>query len=289
MWFILALVSALAVSVRQVRLKQLMSEYGQFKLGFVVQALSLPIILAATLLGKQFINPVTLGLSFWWPTLTVCIVFFPINVFLYTQAIKHGELSKILPIQSLKPLMAMLFAWILLAETPSQPGIAGIAVIVLGIYVLHLKQRRLHNPLRPFIEDRRSLYMLLGVISVSIMLTLDKIAMQESNAVFYSLVNTLIGSAVLYACALLAREPKVQLRKRRLGTFIQVGALQSVTSTAYLMALAIGPVAYVSAVRSSSVMMAAGLGIVYLKETLTRPKIAAFALIIFGSALLAVS
>lgn len=286
MWFILALLSALAVSARQVQTKQLMSRYGQFKLSLAVQAFSLPLILVALLVSKQFINPLQLTLRFWVPTLIVSVVFFPINTFFYTQAIKHGELSKVLPIQSLKPLASMAIAWVLLSELPTISGMCAIATIVFGIYVLHLKRGKLHNPLRPFMEERHSLFMLLSVISVSLAITLDKIAMEESNAVFYSLVNTLIGSVVLYISALLAREPKMHLNRSTLRTFTQIGSLQGITSTAYLLALTLGPVAYVSAVRSSSVLMTSVLGIVYLKEVLTRPKLAAFSLITIGSVLL---
>jgi len=55
----------------------------------------------------------------------------------------------------------------------------------------------------------------------------------------------------------------------------------------YLLAVAAGPIAYVSALRSTNILMGSILGILIFKEALTKPKIASFLLIIAGAALLA--
>lgn len=57
---------------------------------------------------------------------------------------------------------------------------------------------------------------------------------------------------------------------------------------AHLLAMAAGPIAYVTAIRSSNILVGAVFGIVLLKEQLTKPKLLSFGLILVGSIVLAV-
>ncbi len=67
-----------------------------------------------------------------------------------------------------------------------------------------------------------------------------------------------------------------------------IGTFQGASYTTYLLAMAAGPIAYVTALRGSNVLMGSMLGIWLLGESLTKPKAASLLLIAAGSALLAV-
>lgn len=289
MWFYLALLSAATVALRRLRDKRMTADYSNFTLGWLAQALSLPVVCGILIFSGHYTSPLGLGSDFWMPTLIVCVFFYPLNTFFYLQAIKHGELSRVIPIMSLQPLAIMLTGQLMLSETPSRGSILSIACVVLGVYVLHLKQRKLHNPLRPFLEERHSLYMLLSVLCIAVCAVLDKQAIQASNAVLYSAITTVGGVISLYITARLAKEPRLRLVANDLKQLLVQGTLGGISSTTYLAALGLGPIAYVSAVRGSSVLITSVFGIVFLKETLTRPKLAAFLLIGFGSVVLAYS
>ena len=73
------------------------------------------------------------------------------------------------------------------------------------------------------------------------------------------------------------------LHAKKLGI---IGTLQGATFTTYNLAIAVGPIAYVSALRGSNILMGSILGIVIFHEKLTKPKIASFVLIVAGSLLL---
>src|SRR5690606_9833633 len=110
--------------------------------------------------------------------LVVSVGYYPLNTFLYKRAIKDGEFSKVLPLQSLWPVLALLIAWLTLDEVPGIIAAVGVVLTVLGIYALGLKGKRLHHPLQPFREDSSSRAMLAGVFLVTCVSILDKIAIQ---------------------------------------------------------------------------------------------------------------
>lgn len=286
MWIIWALFSAILVATRRPFEKKLIGQLHNFTYGFLVQCISIPILLAIVLFSNRMLNPFDLGTAFWLPILIVSVGFYPLNTFLYKHAIKDGELSKVLPLQSLWPVFALLLAWLTLGEVPGAVASAGVMLTVLGIYALGLKGRRLHHPLQPFREDRSSSAMLAGVLLVSLVSILDKVAIQASDPMFYSLAST-TGAALTLFVAMCISKQKVTVGLRPLAKQLGVvGALQSTTYVTYLLAVASGPIAYVSALRSTNILMASLIGIVILREKLTKPKIASLALIIAGAVLL---
>lgn len=287
MWIIWALLSALLAAVRRTNEKQLTHRLNHFTIAFVTQLLSLPIILVALLVHGIILNPLNLGLNFWLPLLLVSIGFYPLNAFLYLQAIKHSELSKVLPLQCLWPILSLLPAWLMLGEVPTGVAVLGIVLTVLGVYVLGMKEKVLHHPLQPFREEKGSRYMLYVVVLVTLAGVLDKIAIDASNAAYYSFVSTVGGVLVLYATLRLRNINELGRLRPMIKNLGATGTFQGSSYTTYLLALSAGPVAYVSAIRSANVLIGALLGITLLKEKMTTYKLASFALILIGALLLA--
>jgi uncharacterized membrane protein len=288
MWIILALVSAVLAATRRTSEKRLTGHLHHFTLAFMTQVLSLPVIGLALLLFGKLLNPWQLGLYFWLPLIITSIGFYPLNAFLYLQAIKHNDLSDVLPIQSLWPVFTLIPAWLTFGEVPSGVAIIGILLTVCGVYALGLKGKALHHPLKPFIEERGSRFMLLAVSLVTIAGILDKIAIQASEAIFYSFASTI--GAVLVLAVMVRLQGQGELRKVRfaLREVGIIGTLQGTSYTTYLSAISVGPIAYVSSIRSTNVLMGSLLGIVQLKEPFTVAKRVSYGLIAAGSLLLAV-
>ena len=283
MWFIFALLSALCISMRKVAEKRLTHRIHYFTFGWALQLFALPVVFAAWLLAGALLNPLALGLNFWIPTILIWIGFYPLSTFLYVSALKHGELSKILPLQSLGPIFALTLAWPLLHQSPSLAAVAGIVVVVLGVYVLNLKGAYLHNPLGIFKGDKANLHMLLNLMLIAVAGVLDAIAIKASEPLFFSFVSTLGAVPVLYACALLFKVKELAEIRRHILPMSISGGLFGASFLTHMIALSLGPLAYISAVRGSSAVMGAVLGIMYLKESVTAPKVVALSLITIGS------
>lgn len=286
MWFIFALLSALFIAMRKVPEKRLTREIHYFTFGWALQLFALPVVLVAWLLAGEFVNPFALGPSFWIPTIVIWLGFYPISGFLYVSALKHGELSKALPLQSFGPIFALLLAWPLLGQSPSWAAFAAIAVVVPGIYILNLKDKYLYNPLNILKDDKANRHALINLVLIAVAGILDAIAIKASDPLFFGFVNTLGAIPVLVAFALLFGVRELGKIRRHLVSMSLSGGLFGASFLTHMIALSLGPLAYVSAVRGSSAVMGAVLGFIYLKESVTVPKLVALGLITIGAVIL---
>jgi uncharacterized membrane protein len=289
MWFLYALASALFASVRRTSEKQLSHKLNHFTLGWTIQMVALPVLLLGLLAFGPIFNPFILGMNFWLPTILIWFGFYPLNQFLYINAFRHGELSKILPLSSLGPVLSLLLGWLLLSQVPSFVATAGIFVIVVGIYVLNLKGRYLHNPLKIFTADKANLYTLFGLIINAMAGVLDKRAIDASGPIYYSFVSTLGAVVTMFVSARVTGVSEMPQIKQQAKPLLIAGVLFGLSYAAYILALVSGPLAYVMAIRSSSALLIGSLiGFWFFKEQFTKPKFVALILILAGSTLLAV-
>jgi len=288
MWFFYALASALFASVRRTNEKRISRQLNHFSVGWTVQALSLPVVGGAMLLSHQLLNPLHLRASFWIATIIVWLGFYPLNTFCYVNAYRHGEFSKILPLQSLGPVFSLLIGWTAFAQRPTVAALLAIGIIVVSVYVLNMKGRRLHNPLTMFTADKPNLYMLGSIALAALAGMLNTISIRASNPLFYSFVSTLGAVPVLYISARIAGVQEGSAVRRHLGGLSLAGTLCGLTYSAYLLAINTGPLAYVSAVKGASIFIGAAIGIFWLKEQVTKQKVLAFTGMAVGLTLLAI-
>lgn len=288
MWILLALFSAIMAASRRPTEKRLSARMHPYTISIAVQLLSLPITLIALLIHGQLLNPFHLGPRFWLPLIGLSIGFYPLNALLYQHAIKHGELSNVLPIQSLWPVLSVVPAWLTLHEAPTPLALIGIITTVFGVYALGLTGRALHHPLTPFRNSKSSRYMLIAVLLVTAAGVVDKIAIQASEAIYYSFASTLGAVIVLFVCLQYQHIHEFAEVKTHLRELFVIGTLQGSSYTSYLLALSLGPLAYVTSIRSSSVLIGSLLGIFILKEKMTTAKTISFVLIALGGIVLAI-
>jgi uncharacterized membrane protein len=287
MWIFWALLSAALVAGRRPFEKKVINELHHFTYGFLVQCVSLPILVIIVIVTGNLMNPLSLGYEYWVPLLVISVIFPPLNTFLYTHAIKKGELSKVLPLQSLWPVFALILAWFTLGEVPSIVATVGVILTVLGIYALGLKGRRLHHPLQPFREDSSSRAMIASMLLVTVVGIMEKIGVQASNPLFYSFSSSL-GALLTLSVAMRISKQRVTAKIWPLAKQIGViGALHSTSYATYILAIAAGPIAYVSALRGTNILIGSILGIFIFSERLTKPKAVSYLLIIAGALCLA--
>lgn len=283
MWIFWALLSAVLVATRRPIEKHAISKLHHFTYGFLVQCAALPVLATIVIVNNKLVNPLHLGFGYWAPLLAVVLVFPPLNTFLYTHSIRKGELSKVLPLQSLWPVFSLILAWIMLGEVPSSIAAGGVLLTVLGIYVLGLKGKRLHHPLQPFREDSSSRAMIASMLLVTITGILEKIAIQSSNPLFYSL-SSCVGAILTLSIAMRISKQRVTRDIKPLANRITaIGMLHGAQYVAFLLAIAAGPIAYASALRGTNILIGSVLGVFLFKEELTKPKIVSYLLIIAGA------
>ena len=103
-------------------------------------------------------------------------------------AYQSGDLSLVYPVtRGSVPLFVTILAVIFLGETVTPLGVAGIALTIAGIYVLHLKSLHRQDfwmPLRAF-AGRNFLISLLTAISTALYTVVDKVGVTYANPTAY--------------------------------------------------------------------------------------------------------
>jgi uncharacterized membrane protein len=201
-------------------------------------------------------------------------------------AYERGDLSLVYPLsRGSGPLFVPILAAIFLQERLTLSGAMGIALVVLGIYVIHLKAFTLVS----FFEPLRALR---GSASLWALCTGGTIA-------GYSLVDK-VGVGLVYppayiylmfVVALLLLSPYVLAKERAAlklewqinrGPILIDGFLVLFTYLMILFAFRFSKVSYVVAAREVSIVFSALLGILWLKEPHAPQKIAGSVLIALG-------
>ncbi len=225
---------------------------------------------------------VTLPLPASWPyALTSVVIHFAYYITL-AQAYRTGDLSFAYPLmRGTAPLLVTLLGIVFLRELPTAQVAFGILLISGGIVAIAFAQRHRH--------PRAAVYWALanaGIIAVYTLVD-GAGARASGNALAYVLWMTFLEGVVFLAWIRLRRGAAsvayigAQWRRGLLGGFCSVAAYGIV-----LWAMTRAPVAAVAALRETSVLFAAVIGAVLLKEGFGIARLAGAASVVAGVAAL---
>jgi drug/metabolite transporter (DMT)-like permease len=202
------------------------------------------------------------------------------------QAYRRGDLSTAYPlIRGTAILTATTIAFAVLGEGLAPGGLAGVALVLAGMYTLHLRdftRRGLAAPFLSLTQAPSQLALFTGA-ATGTAAVIDKIGVRYVNPVLYIyLIFTFAG--VLLAPYMLTARRAAALREWRAnrGAIIAVGVMFIVAYLLVLYALQGSKVSYVSAVREMSVVFAALLGTRFLHEPFGGRRILGACLIFAG-------
>ena len=207
---------------------------------------------------------------------------------LLAYAYERGDLSIVYPIsRGLAPVFIAVPAYLFLHERISIPEIAGIAIIVMGVYVLHLQSLKPADLIRPIKaiashRDSQLAVIIGGVISGYHLM--DKKGIEGINPFAY----LYLVQAILLVMLSLFTIPKVGWKTLKLewklgkGWIILVGILCFLAYLLVLFAMSIAQVSYIGAVRNVSIVFATFLGAVVLKEEFMGLRLIASILVVVG-------
>jgi len=201
-------------------------------------------------------------------------------------AYERGDLSLVYPLsRGSGPLFVPILAIIFLQEQLSLAGIAGIALVIAGIYIIHLSSFSVTSFFEPFRAFRgsASLWALCTGGTIAGYSLVDKVGI--------GLVYPPVYIYLMFVISLLLLSPYVLLKERgalklewlaNKGPVLIDGFLVLFTYMMILFAFRLSKVSYVVAAREVSIVFSAFLGIIWLKERHAPQKIAGAALIALG-------
>jgi drug/metabolite transporter (DMT)-like permease len=214
-------------------------------------------------------------------------------VFALSAAYGVGDLSLVYPIaRGTAPLVVSPLAVALLGERLSGPGLAGIALVVLGIWLSHLgaPSRQAGAPTgHPGHEGRRALALAVftGLMTAGYSLV-NKVGVAVVPVPLYAFLVFVINVTLIHVALWLRGRPAWLLRRDLpWGRTLGVGVLMIGAYLGVLLAMTLAPVAYVVASREVSIPMAAVLGALLLGERHSRSRLTGAAVIFAGLVLMA--
>jgi drug/metabolite transporter (DMT)-like permease len=202
------------------------------------------------------------------------------------NAYRAGDLSLAYPVaRGLAPLLVLALSAALAAEVPGAGALAGVVVTCAGIFALAGRSRASSR-------DLATVSWAAGVaFCIAVYTLLDGLGARHSgNPVGYVAVLNIITGIVVCGTAVWRRGPALgeAVRSDWKGGVLG-GALMLSSYTIVVYAMTLAPLAQVAALRESSVVFAAILGALFLKEPFGAKRIAASFAVACGIAILALA
>ena len=277
-WYSLALISSFFLSLRELAFKRwgrnLPTVYMSWGLnGFVF------LILTAVNLALGNTHPITLEFS---GILLAAALMDTTAALLYLEAIRRGELSRTVPMLCFIPVVQLFVTPALVQEQLSWVGIAGVLLVVLGSYLLNIRDRRDPTaPLRQILEPGPTRMMLMVALIWGISSSFHKMGVQRTDALFWGLCE--MGLITLFLFPFAAQKKGDWYAWENLKQPLKPALFSTVAVLTYYLAINQGPVAYVSALRRLGVLFSMGLGIWFLKEATGRGNLMGGAMMVAGA------
>ena len=233
---------------------------------------------------------VTVPLSEAWPYLVAGWVIHNCYYVVLLQSYRFGDLSHVYPLaRGVAPVTVAVLAAVFAGEVLNTGGMIGIGLVSAGIISLMFTGRR--DESGPGGGLKPVLLAVATGLFIATYTVVDGIGIRLGETALGYIVWLNIGEGIPFMIAALALRPK------EVGPFLKLhwprttgtGLLVVLAYGLVLYALSQGAMAHVSALRETSVLFAAVIGVVLLREPLGPRRIAAAAVIVAGIILLQVS
>ncbi len=279
MWFIYAFLAAFSWATADLFSKKLMDDGGmdEYITLWARFAFSIPPLCAVLLLrGMPTVAP-----AFWW-TIFFWLPGDLIASTLYIKAVKGYPLSLVVPLLSTAPVFMILTSVVILGEYPSPEGMMGVCLVTAGAYTLnlHLKEKGVFAPFKALYQVKGARYAIIAAFIFSIDTAIGKVALRASSPEFFSLFYS-VAMALGFLPVLLLTSGR-PLRIWKDWRFGAVGLLFAGGVYAFLEAIGMANIAYVSGVGRLSMVIAVLYGRYFFGEAHLRQRLMGSLVILVG-------
>lgn len=252
--------------------------------------------------GGLFLSPLLFRR---WPPLDVTfwrsiLLLLPLEIaalFLYLRAIARSPLSLTAPLLSLTPVFLLATGWLILGEKASRIGVAGVALIAAGTYLLSLGSvgdtAEPTAPPVPQVAARSPTFsregtrlMILAAFLYSLTASIGKVAVLHSDPLFFAPFYYLLLAAILTPLAAQPGLPGERFLPIRSG--LPVGAAMGLQALFHFLAIRSAPVAYVIGLKRTGLLFSVLYGGLLFREREMGRRLSAAALMVVGSILVSI-
>ena len=288
MWVVYALTAALLTSFLPIINKRLLAHVRVAIVAWLPNALSLPLLLAATLLLSGWSQVDALFLA----SILAAGILNLIATLASTRALQLADASVATPLLSFNPAVTLLVSIFTLQEVPGPRGAAGVLLIVLGTYLFQAERARegLFAPVRVLIRQPGVLLAVAASFLWGLTPVAEKIAIRHTvpeNPLAVAFATTLL-TVVLLIPAMWRDAPNLmaEARRHRHG-FLAAGLISGIAPLFGFTALAQGYVGYVTALFKLSAVLTVLWSALVLHEGDLRQRLLATLVMAAGGVLIA--
>ncbi|MBS1272292.1 MAG: hypothetical protein MAGBODY4_01432 [Candidatus Marinimicrobia bacterium] len=283
LWLILTLISALCWSSADALSKWISDDIGDFTNVWIRFVYSMPFFL---LLWIGIEIP-SLDANFWW-ALAALVPLEVLTWTLYLRAIRLSPLSLTIPFLGLTPVFLLVVPWIFIGEQVSLIGGIGVVVIALGIYLLNVTKtdEGFLAPLKAIGSEKGSILMIIVAALFSLSSTFGKIAITHSSPLFFAGIYYPFVGLLLAPYALSRKKVRTEAFSHPWRAIL-IGISFAGMAIAHFYAINIAKVAYMIAVKRTSLVFSSILGFLFFKEGNIRERLLGGVIIIMGVFLIA--
>ena len=280
MWLLFALTAALLTSVLPIINKRLLAEAPVSLVAWGFNALSLPLLAAASLA----LSPLPQVDEIFWLGILASGVLNLVATLLSTQALKLGDASIVAPLLGFNPLFALLVGTAVLGETPTPQGIAGVLLILAGSYLLNVGAVRsgFFAPVLALLREPATVLALAAGFVWGVTPVTEKLAMWHSNPPDPPLVA--FGSTAVMSVLLLPSAwPALSRLAANWKGFGAAAVIAGIAPVFGFTAIGLGLVGYVTAIFKLSAVFSVLWAALFLTEQEPGKRMAAAGVMVAGA------
>ena len=182
MWILLGFLTALFTTFQEVVTKRIVGQLDPYVIAWSWLFFSLPFYLVVIL--KEPLPPI--GPHF-WRAVFISTAILTVAVIYYVKALEASDLSLCVPMLAFTPLFLLITSPLILGEFPQPIGLLVVVVIVLGSYILNIKDQAKgwFEPFKDLWVKRGPRYMLIVAFLFSIGSNMDKIGVVNSSPIVW--------------------------------------------------------------------------------------------------------
>ena len=261
-WFFIALLSAVLSAFAAITQKKVLFNRGALEFSFLLSIanllLSIPFFFA---INYSHLNTTNMSVLFIKSVIGV-------GAFLCVMiALKNLNISNALPLLALTPGFVAVFAFLLLGESLKSTEVIGLALLIVGTYILESKSfKDIIFPYNIFIKSKYHRFILLALLLFTASSIMDKLLLIRLNltpialTAIQHLYFAVLFAAIYLFYAVKTKLPKIKLNRKDFGWIILISVLTIGYRYTQMVAVSLASVAIVLAVKRTSVFWATIIG-----------------------------
>ena len=177
-------------------------------------------------------------------------------------------MSLVLPLLAFTPLFLLITSPLILGEFPKLFGLIGVILIVVGSYLLNIKERYngFWGPIKALFNDQGSRFMLAVAFIFSISSNFDKIYVRNSSAIFGWTIHAILVVIILLPIALHRNRKNFFLIFTKAKALAPLGIMEGLTGLLQMVAISMTLVSYVISVKRTSLVLSTLWGYLFFHE-----------------------